>query len=306
MSLPNRPEAASWRGEAEASGESSPSRVSLASAPLASWSRGLLRNERARRRSLVTTTRTPRPHPWRRSSVAASPRRLPLQDAAEDAAHRSCPGGPRAAPSSRRAPPTTPPRAPLRLEVDDPSLDSHPLDVPAPARPRVPVPSSPDARSLPRVDQVPRGGGQELDPAHARRRAVVLPPRARRPPSLSSRSCASRASSSPTRIEPPPSTARRPSTRCRGADDSQPTARGRELVYPPSSSEEARAVARAARRRPRVRRRHAVHPSSNAFTELPNGFDARISPSVHFALAARASGRGPELHAGAALASASR
>ena len=73
--------------------------------------------------------------PFFRRGVPSAP--PPLQDAAED--------GHPAAPAHRQR---HPPRAPLRLEVDDPSLDSHPLDVPAPARPRVPVPSFPPTRAV--------------------------------------------------------------------------------------------------------------------------------------------------------------
>ena len=84
--------------------------------------------------------------PFLRRGVPSAP--PPLRDAAEDA-----PPLPAAADHAPHPPPGAhrqrhPPRAPLRLEVDDPSLDSHPLDVPAPARPRVPVPSSPPTRAL--------------------------------------------------------------------------------------------------------------------------------------------------------------
>ena len=284
MSLPNRPEAASWRGEAEASGESSPSRVSLASAPLASWSRGLLRNERARRRSLVTTTRTPRPHPWRRSPSRRPLGASPLRDAAEDG-H----------PLPRRAANDTPPRAP-------PPRGGRPFPrLPPPRRSRPGAPPGsrsllpPDARSLPRVDQVPRGGGQELDPAHARRRAVVLPPRARRPPRFHR-----------AHVPPAPPHRRRGSSRHRPP----PGAPRRAVVERTTPGRRFGGVRarllplelRGGARRPRAAAHDlacgdvdAVHPSSNAFTQLPNGFDA---PNLTVGTGARGrAGTRTELHA---------
>ena len=258
MSLPNRPEAASWRGEAEASGESSPSRVSLASAPLASWSRGLLRNERARRRSLVTTTRTPRPQPWRRSSVAASPRRLPPSRTPLRTGtllpRRTANATPPARPSASRW--TTLPSTPTPSTFPPRRAPGFPFP-PSPRRAQSPPSGPSSARWWPRTGPCARAAPR-----------CGAPSSSSSSPSRSSRSCASRASSSPTRIEPPPSTARHASTRCRGADDSRPTVRGRTSSSTPPRAPRRRAPSLEPRRS--TSRAATSTPSTLRRTRSPN------------------------------------
>ena len=103
--------------------------------------RELVARLRRRARTRPALARHHHPHtapapmaPFFRRGVPSAP--PPLRDAART-------GTPAPALSA-----TAPPRQ-LRLEVDDSSCcDSHPLDVPAPARPRVPVPSFPPTRAV--------------------------------------------------------------------------------------------------------------------------------------------------------------
>ena len=199
--------------------------------------------------------------PFFRRGVPSAP--PPLRDAAED--------GHPAAPARRQRHP----RAPLRLEVDDPSLDSHPLDVPAPARPRVPVPSFPPTRAV--------------SPEWTKFRAVVAKNWTLRtrgaalgcsllelvvPLAFIALMCLPRLLIAD---EDRAATVHRPARLDALSWSGRLPADGSgayELVYSPSSSEEARAVARAAALDLACGDVDAVHPLSNAFTQLPNGFDA--------------------------------
>jgi len=241
--------------------------------------------------------------PFFRRGVPSAP--PPLQDAAEDAAHPPAPAdhAPPPPPGAHRQ--RHPPRAPLRLEVDDPSLDSHPLDVPAPARPRVPVPSSPPTRAV--------------SPEWTKFRAVVA-----KNWTLRTRGAALWCSLLEL-VVPLAFIALMCLPRLLIADEDRAATFHRsapldalswsgrlpadgsgayELVYSPSSSEEARAVARAAALDLACGDVDAVHPSSNAFTELPNGFDARNFTVGTFALAGALRDADPSFMQRAALASA--
>ena len=78
-----------------------------------------------------------------------------------------------------------------------------------------------------------------------------------------------------------------------------------ELVYSPSSSRGARAVARAAALDLACGDVDAVHPLSNAFTQLPNGFDApNLTVGSRVTLAGALRDSNPSFMQRAALASA--
>ena len=195
----------------------------------------------------------------------------------------------------RRAANDTPPRAPPpRGGRPFPRLP--PLDVPFPARPRVPVPSFPPTRAVsPRVDQVPRGGGQNWT-LRTRGAALVLLLELVVPLAFIALMCLPRLLIAD---EDRAATVHRPARLDALSWSGRLPADGSgayELVYSPSSSEEARAVLEPRRSTSRAA---TSTPSTLCRTRSPNFRTVstlQISPSVRVRSRARL-GLEPELHA---------